>query len=71
MTTCVFFGSVFNQLLDDAPLRANETSSSVLMASYSQSIQNGKGGVINAETEKGLLKLIVSDAASIQVSLTF
>ncbi|CAM8948066.1 hypothetical protein QQ045_017767 [Rhodiola kirilowii] len=65
---------IFNQLLDDAPLPANEISSSVLVASCSQSLQNGKLGFVGAETpsrngeiEKGLLTLIASDTASVQV----
>ncbi|KAL5993502.1 hypothetical protein ACLOJK_014427 [Asimina triloba] len=65
---------VFNHLLDDNPLPPNEASSSVLVASYSHStLQNGKGPIVggkpamNTEVEKGLLTLIVSDSAGIQV----
>lgn len=67
--------SVFNQLLDDAPLPVNEVSSSVLVASYSHtSLQNGKGAIggskpsVNGEVEKGLLTLIYSDTPGLQVS---
>jgi hypothetical protein len=67
--------SVFNQLLDDAPLPANEVSSSVLVGTYSHaSLQNGKGAIgggkptINGEVEKGLLTLISSDTPGLQVS---
>ncbi|KAK9275402.1 hypothetical protein L1049_022857 [Liquidambar formosana] len=65
---------VFNHLLDDTPLPANETSSSVLVASYSHaSLQNGKGAVVggkpatNGEFEKGLLTLTSSDSPGLQV----
>ncbi|CAK9162738.1 unnamed protein product [Ilex paraguariensis] len=65
---------VFNHLLDDNPLPANEASSSVLVATYSQtSFQNGKGAIgvgkvaTNGEVEKGLLTLISSDAPGLQV----
>ncbi|XP_058090381.1 uncharacterized protein LOC131236881 [Magnolia sinica] len=65
---------VFNHLLDDTPLPANEVSSSVLVASYSHaSLQNGKGAIgggkpaMNSEVEKGLLTLIASDSPGIQV----
>lgn len=68
-------GSVFNHLLDDTPLPANEASSSVLVATYSHtSTQNGKGmmggvkPVINGEVEKGLLTLIASDNPGLQVT---
>ncbi|KAH7669251.1 Isopenicillin N synthase-like protein [Dioscorea alata] len=61
----------FNHLLDDTPLPANEASSSVLVAAYSQaSLQNGKGssgGKYANEVEKGLLTLIASDSPAIQV----
>lgn len=70
----VFLCSVFNHLLDDTPLPANEVSSSVLVATYSHaSLQNGKGGIgggkpaINGEVEKGLLTLISSDSPGLQV----
>ncbi|KAI3914090.1 hypothetical protein MKW92_041246 [Papaver armeniacum] len=62
---------VFNHLLDDTPLSANEVSSSVLVAAYSQ--QNGKSVIgggkpsMNNEIEKGLLTLIASDSPGIQV----
>lgn len=66
--------SVFNYLLDDNPLPANEASSSVLVATYSHAaLQNGKGVITggmltsNVETEKGLLTLIAADAPGIQV----
>lgn len=66
--------SIFSHLLDDTPLPANEVSSSVLLATYSNaSLQNGKGAIgggkpgINGEVEKGLLKLISSDSPGIQV----
>lgn len=56
------------------PLPANEVSSSVLVASYSNaSMQNGKSGLgggkpgINGEVEKGLLTLISSDSPGLQV----
>ncbi|KAK4849724.1 hypothetical protein QYF36_000246 [Acer negundo] len=65
---------VFNHLLDDTPLPANEVSSSVLVATYSHaSLQNGKGAngggkpAINGEVEKGLLTLISSDSPGLQV----
>lgn len=65
---------VFNYLLDDNPLPANEASSSVLVATYSRAaLQNGKGIVTggkltsDVETEKGLLTLIATDAPGIQV----
>ncbi|KAM5566461.1 hypothetical protein ABKV19_014899 [Rosa sericea] len=65
---------VFSHLLDDTPLPANEVSSSVLLAAYSNaSLQNGKGAIgggkpgINGEVEKGLLTLISSDSPGIQV----
>ncbi|RZC70139.1 hypothetical protein C5167_033296 [Papaver somniferum] len=65
---------VFNHLLDDTPLSANEVSSSVLVAASSHtSLQNGKsafgGGKpsMNNEIEKGLLTLIASDSPGIQV----
>lgn len=67
--------SVFNHLLDDAPLPANEVSSSVLVGTYSHaSLQNGKGAIgggkpgVNGEDEKGLLTLISSDTPGFQVS---
>ncbi|KAH9706934.1 RING/U-box superfamily protein [Citrus sinensis] len=68
---------VFNHLLDDTPLPANEVSSSVLVATYSPaSLQNGKGAIgaigggkpaMNGEVEKGLLTLISSDSPGLQV----
>lgn len=65
---------VFNHLLDDTPLPANEVSSSVLVASYSHmSLQNGKGAIgggkpgTAGEVEKGLLTLISSDGPGLQV----
>ncbi|OMO60704.1 Zinc finger, RING/FYVE/PHD-type [Corchorus capsularis] len=65
---------VFNHLLDDTPLPANEVSSSVLVATYAQtSLQNGKGAIgggkpgMNGEVEKGLLTLISSDSPGLQV----
>ncbi|KAJ6835226.1 uncharacterized protein M6B38_122485 [Iris pallida] len=64
---------VFNHLLDDIPLPANEVSSSVLVSTYSHaSLPNIKGswGVgksSNPEVEKGLLTLITSDNPGIQV----
>lgn len=65
---------VFNHLLDDTPLPANEASSSVLVAAYSHSSgQSGKGAIggwklsTNNEVEKGLLTLIASDSPGIQV----
>lgn len=63
---------VFNHLLDDTPLPANEASSSVLVAAHSSG-QNGKGAVagwklsMNNEVEKGLLTLIASDSPGLQV----
>ena len=66
---------MFNHLLDDTPLPANEVSSSVLVATYSHmSLQNGKGAIgggklgMSGEVEKGLLTLISSDAPGLQVS---
>lgn len=60
------------------PLPPNEVSSSVLVASYSQaSCQNGKlpvgGGKspMGIEVEKGLLTLISSDCAGVQVSFHY
>lgn len=65
---------VFNHLLDDNPLPSSESSSSVLVATYSHaSLQNGKGTIgggkltSNAEIEKGLLTLMSSDFPCIQV----
>ncbi|XP_024934293.1 uncharacterized protein LOC107429543 isoform X2 [Ziziphus jujuba] len=64
---------VFNHLLDDTPLPASEVSSSVLVATYSNASQNGKGATgggkqgINGEVEKGLLTLISSDSPGLQV----
>lgn len=65
---------VFNHLLDDNPLPASEPSSSVLVATFSQtSSQQGKsttvGGKLasSCEVEKGLLMLISSDAPGLQV----
>ncbi|KAL9148648.1 hypothetical protein ABFS82_12G055800 [Erythranthe guttata] len=65
---------VFNHLLDDSPLPANEASSSVLVATFSQiSLQQGKvatgGGkiAVSCEVEKGLLMLISSDAPGVMV----
>ncbi|XP_062112943.1 uncharacterized protein LOC133824092 [Humulus lupulus] len=65
---------VFNHLLDDMPLPANEVSSSVLVASYSNSsMPNVKGTTgggkpgINGEIEKGLLTLFSSDSPGLQV----
>ncbi|XP_014494593.1 uncharacterized protein LOC106756613 [Vigna radiata var. radiata] len=65
---------VFNHLLDDSPLPANEVSSSVLVATYSNSsLQNGRGAIgggkptMNGEVEKGLLTLISSDTPGLQI----
>ncbi|PIA64163.1 hypothetical protein AQUCO_00201445v1 [Aquilegia coerulea] len=65
---------VFNHLLDDTPLPANEASSSVLVAAYSHpTLQNGKGPIVgwkvsmSNEIEKGLLTLIASDSPGVQV----
>ncbi|XP_022733884.1 uncharacterized protein LOC111287527 isoform X2 [Durio zibethinus] len=65
---------VFNHLLDDTPLPANEVSSSVLVANYSHvSLQNAKGAIgggkpgMSGEVEKGLLTLISSDGPGLQV----
>lgn len=65
---------VFNHLLDDTPLPSNETSSSVLVASYFHgSLQDGKGAIgggksaTHGEFEKGLLTLISSDGPGLQV----
>ncbi|KAL7090682.1 hypothetical protein ACP275_12G056900 [Erythranthe tilingii] len=65
---------VFNHLLDDSPLPANEASSSVLVATFSQiPLQQGKvatgGGkiAVSCEVEKGLLMLISSDAPGVMV----
>lgn len=71
---CVIICSVFSHLLDDTPLPANEVSSSVLLAAYSNAaLQNGKGAIgggkpgMNGEVEKGLLTLVSSDSPGIQV----
>ncbi|WOK99801.1 hypothetical protein Cni_G08513 [Canna indica] len=64
---------IFNNLLDDTPLPANEVSSSVLIAacshgSYANSknpVGGGKSSI--TEVEKGLLTLIASDNPGIQV----
>ncbi|KAK3029918.1 hypothetical protein RJ639_039778, partial [Escallonia herrerae] len=64
---------VFNHLLDDNPLPANEASSSLLVATFSHTSHNGKGSIgggmpaMNGDVEKGLLTLISSDAAGLQV----
>lgn len=65
---------VFNNLLDDTPLPANEVSSSVLVVTYfNASLQNGKGAIgggkpaTNGEVEKGLVTLISSDSPGLQV----
>lgn len=68
--------SIFNHLLDDNPLPANEASSSVLVATYIPApMQNGKGAIgggkpsVNGEFEKGLLTLISSDTPGLQVCM--
>ncbi|KAG2707815.1 hypothetical protein I3843_05G149100 [Carya illinoinensis] len=65
---------VFNHLLDDTPLPANEVSSSVLVVTYlNASLQNGKGAIgggkpgTSGEFEKGLVTLISSDSPGLQV----
>ncbi|KAK6921445.1 hypothetical protein RJ641_011952 [Dillenia turbinata] len=65
---------VFNHLVDDTPLPANEESSSVLVATYSNAFfPNNKGAIgggkpgLNGEFEKGLLTLILSDSPGLQV----
>lgn len=65
---------VFNSLLDDLPLTANEVSSSVLVATYSppaaQNVKSLLGGSKSStpyEMEKGLLILIASDSPGLQV----
>ncbi|KAF5750016.1 hypothetical protein HS088_TW03G00345 [Tripterygium wilfordii] len=65
---------VFNHMLDDTPLPANEVSSSILVAACSVvSLQSGKGAIgggkasVNGEVEKGLLTLISSDSPGLQV----
>ncbi|KAJ4839445.1 hypothetical protein Tsubulata_025353 [Turnera subulata] len=65
---------VFDHLLDDTPLPANEVSSSVLVATYSHaSLPNGKGAIgggkaaASGEVEKGLLTLVSSDNPGLQV----
>ncbi|KAL6567927.1 hypothetical protein OROGR_001595 [Orobanche gracilis] len=64
---------VFNHLLDDGPLPANEASSSVLVAMFSQLPQQGKDVIgegkptLNCEIEKGFLMLVSSDAPGLQV----
>uniref|UniRef100_M1AFJ8 Uncharacterized protein n=1 Tax=Solanum tuberosum TaxID=4113 RepID=M1AFJ8_SOLTU len=62
-------GSVFDHLLDDNMLHVNKASSSVVVATFSNTTsQNGKGAigggklVTNGEVEKGLLTLVSSDA---------
>lgn len=69
--------SIFNHMLDDTPLPANEASSSVLVANYFHaSMQNGKGAIgggkpsINGEVEKSLLTLIFSDSPGLQVCMS-
>uniref|UniRef100_A0A7N2LKC7 Uncharacterized protein n=1 Tax=Quercus lobata TaxID=97700 RepID=A0A7N2LKC7_QUELO len=69
----IFNASVFNHLLDDTSLPANEVSSSVLVATYlSAALQNGKGAIgggkpaMNGEVEKGLVTLISSDSPGLQ-----
>ncbi|KZV36745.1 RING/U-box superfamily protein isoform 1 [Dorcoceras hygrometricum] len=62
----------FNHLLDDSPLPTNEPSSSVLVATYSQSYSIGKcavsgGSSLGCEVERGLLTLISSDSSGLQV----
>lgn len=62
--------SVFNHLLDDCPLAANEASSSVLVATSSQGKGNSGGSKLaSSDTEKGLLMLISADAPGLQVLL--
>lgn len=65
---CIVVCSVFNHLLDDIPLAANEVSSSLLVggANGKGAIGGGKPGV-NGEVEKGLLTLISSDGPGLQV----
>lgn len=70
------FCSVFNHLLDDGPLPANEASSSVLVAMFSQiSPQQGKDVIgegkpaLNCEIEKGFLMLVSSDSPALQVHI--
>jgi hypothetical protein len=74
---CILF-SVFNNLLDDTPLPANEESSSVLAVTHlNASLQNGKGAIgggkpaTNGEVEKGLVTLISSDSPGLQVSFYY
>lgn len=72
LTTLCNICSAFNNLLDDSPLPANEPSSSVLVATYSQSYLQGKcavggGSSLGCEVEKGLLTLISSDSSGFQV----
>ncbi|KAL3830658.1 hypothetical protein ACJIZ3_019460 [Penstemon smallii] len=67
------YESVFTHLLDDSPLPANEASSSVLVATFSQISTHGKpaigGGKLasSCEVDKGLLMLISSDTPGLQV----
>ncbi|KAH0777825.1 hypothetical protein KY290_009236 [Solanum tuberosum] len=65
---------VFDHLLDDNPLPVNQASSSVVVATFSNTTsQNGKGAigggklVTNGEVEKGLLTLVSSDAPGLKV----
>ncbi|CAN4090261.1 unnamed protein product [Withania somnifera] len=65
---------VFDHLLDDNPLPVNEASSSVVVATFSNTTsQIWKGAigggklVSNGEVEKGLLTLVSSDAPGLQV----
>ncbi|KAL8139926.1 hypothetical protein V2J09_005947 [Rumex salicifolius] len=65
---------VFNHMLDDTPLPANEPSSSVLVANYFHaSMQIGKGAIgggkssLSGEVEKSLLTLISCDSPGLQV----
>ncbi|KAK2970812.1 hypothetical protein RJ640_010084 [Escallonia rubra] len=64
---------IFNHLLDDNPLPANEASSSLLVATFSHTSHTGNGSIgggmpaTNGDVEKGLLTLISSDAAGLQV----
>ncbi|EPS59106.1 hypothetical protein M569_15703, partial [Genlisea aurea] len=67
---------VFNHLIDDAPLPADETSSSVLIAKFTPTaLMPSMGGasalskpISSCEVEKGLLMLVSADSPGIQVS---
>ena len=71
---CVIFGSAFYSLLDDCPLRSNESSESVLVATHFRNpTPVGKSSLSDdkcqQEFEDGFLTLITSDSPGLQVIL--